>query len=60
MIGTCKMNINDSANNDNVREAVRIIANKNVRNDWIIVRAYDDTEKLPAFTGIGSQLKSKL
>ena len=28
MIGTCKMNIIDSANKDNVREAVRIIAKK--------------------------------
>ena len=41
MIETCKTNIMDAANKDNVREAVIIIANNNVRNNWIFVRAYD-------------------
>ena len=54
MIGTYKMNIIDSANKDDVREVVRIISKENIRNNWIVVRAYDAGEKLPAFTGPGS------
>ena len=60
MIGTCKMNIIGNANNENVREAVRIIAKHNIRNDWILIRAYDGPKKLVTFTGPGSKIKNKI
>ena len=44
MIETCKTNIMDAANKDNVREAVIIIAKTNVRNDCFFVRAYDGSK----------------
>ena len=60
MIGTCKMNIIGNANNKNVRETVRIIVKHNIRNDWILVRAYDGPEKIVTFTGPGSKIKNKI
>ena len=59
MIGTCKMNIIDSANKENVQQAVRIIAKNNTRNDWILVRAYDGLEKVIPVTGKRSREKNK-